>query len=234
MSNQYTFQDLKDNLDYLAETKSLLKTALINKGQDVSDDDTFRSYVDKLNNISTSENLETELSELENVAEYQANLATNLLNRINNLNINGSETSNEYIISNEFINMSLRMMFSDLANNSDINFIDDYLFLNGIISSDNYINTVGEFTKALNSDNDLIYLKLSNIDPTWSYSYISSSDLYMPLSVSKSDNMYMLLCTIDANLSYSNTSDIIDILIFLYIDEYDNLNNQISILLCKN
>lgn len=35
-------------LAYLAETKSLIKAALIEKGQAVSDTDTFRSYADKV------------------------------------------------------------------------------------------------------------------------------------------------------------------------------------------
>ena len=50
----YTVQDLKDNLDYLAETKRQIKEALINKGQSVSNSDTFRSYVGKINNIGNS------------------------------------------------------------------------------------------------------------------------------------------------------------------------------------
>jgi hypothetical protein len=38
--------------DYLAETKSLIKAALIEKGQTVADSDTFRSYADKILAIS--------------------------------------------------------------------------------------------------------------------------------------------------------------------------------------
>ena len=49
----YTVQDLQDNLNYINETKKQLKQAIINKGQPVSDEDTFRSYVDKVNNINT-------------------------------------------------------------------------------------------------------------------------------------------------------------------------------------
>lgn len=40
-------------LAYLAETKSLIKAALIEKGQSVSDTDTFRSYADKVLAIET-------------------------------------------------------------------------------------------------------------------------------------------------------------------------------------
>lgn len=53
MSN-YTVQDLKDNLNDLAETKSLIKQSLINKGISVSNLDTFRSYVNKINNMDAT------------------------------------------------------------------------------------------------------------------------------------------------------------------------------------
>lgn len=47
----YTIQDLKDNLDYINETKKQIKQAIIDKGQAVEDSDTFRSYVDKIKAI---------------------------------------------------------------------------------------------------------------------------------------------------------------------------------------
>ena len=42
---------LGDKFSYLIATKNLMKTVLRNKGQSVSDDATFRSYVDKINNL---------------------------------------------------------------------------------------------------------------------------------------------------------------------------------------
>lgn len=50
---QYTPQDLIDNLNYLNETKQLIKSSIINKGQEIDDNDTFRSYADKIDNIAT-------------------------------------------------------------------------------------------------------------------------------------------------------------------------------------
>lgn len=50
---KYTVQDLQDNLDYLAETKDQIKSAIIEKGQSITDNDTFRSYADKIKDIST-------------------------------------------------------------------------------------------------------------------------------------------------------------------------------------
>ena len=45
-----------DKLDYLKETKEVIKTALINKGQTVNDTDTFRSYGEKIDAIKTEGN----------------------------------------------------------------------------------------------------------------------------------------------------------------------------------
>lgn len=46
----------EEKLKYLQETKDLIKEAIINKGQIITDKDTFRSYVDKIQNISATEN----------------------------------------------------------------------------------------------------------------------------------------------------------------------------------
>lgn len=51
-----------DKLNYLLETKSLIKTAIKNKGQSVSDSDSFRSYATKINNIVTKGSLGTNYS----------------------------------------------------------------------------------------------------------------------------------------------------------------------------
>ena len=42
-----------DKLNYLNETKQQIKQAIINKGQNINDEDTFRSYVEKINNIDS-------------------------------------------------------------------------------------------------------------------------------------------------------------------------------------
>lgn len=43
---------IADKLTYLNETKTAIKNALVSKGVDVRDTDTFRSYADKIENIS--------------------------------------------------------------------------------------------------------------------------------------------------------------------------------------
>ena len=44
---------VEDKLTYLKETKEQIKNALNEKGANLTDTDTFRSYVDAINNIST-------------------------------------------------------------------------------------------------------------------------------------------------------------------------------------
>ena len=44
---------IDSQLAYLEETKLLLKDAIINKGQNIQDTDTFRSYANKIDQIST-------------------------------------------------------------------------------------------------------------------------------------------------------------------------------------
>ena len=45
--------DINEQLDILEETKAQIKQAIIGKGQSVSDEDSFRSYANKIDNIST-------------------------------------------------------------------------------------------------------------------------------------------------------------------------------------
>ena len=66
--NQYTVQDLQDNLNYIQDTKALIKQAIINKGQTITDNDTFRSYKDKIAAIKTGKMTEQEYNAAINTA----------------------------------------------------------------------------------------------------------------------------------------------------------------------
>ena len=46
-------QTTADKLEYLNDTKALLKAAIINKGQEVTPSTPFREYANKINNIET-------------------------------------------------------------------------------------------------------------------------------------------------------------------------------------
>lgn len=67
-----------DKLNHLKTTKHLFKQALINKGVHVADTDTFRSYVDKLEEIKTEEDLTSELTEQANALTELEVIAYNL------------------------------------------------------------------------------------------------------------------------------------------------------------
>lgn len=49
---------IADKIEYLNETKTAIKNALINKGATISDTDTFRSYADKINILETDPELQ--------------------------------------------------------------------------------------------------------------------------------------------------------------------------------
>ena len=51
---------ITDKLNKLAETKSAIKTAIVNKGVSISDTDTFASYADKIASISGGGSTPTE------------------------------------------------------------------------------------------------------------------------------------------------------------------------------
>lgn len=53
---------LVQKLNYLLDTKKLIKQAIINKNVEVSDTDTFRSYADKIDSINSNQGIITESS----------------------------------------------------------------------------------------------------------------------------------------------------------------------------
>ena len=46
---------MEDKLDYMADTKMLIRQAMTNKGLDVTDSTTFRAYADLINNIEVQQ-----------------------------------------------------------------------------------------------------------------------------------------------------------------------------------
>lgn len=83
---------IKDKLDYLQDTKQAIKTAIQGKGQSVSDTDTFRSYADKINAITTGGGVS------ENFAKYAI---TQVIKADNSCELQISDSSgglNDYMI----------------------------------------------------------------------------------------------------------------------------------------
>lgn len=73
MANEnYTVQDLQDNLNYLNETKGIIKNAIIAKGQTIENSDTFRSYAEKISAIETGAGVKLFETEKEMQADPKA------------------------------------------------------------------------------------------------------------------------------------------------------------------
>ena len=85
----YTVQDLQDNLDYLNNTKQIIKQSIVNKGQSISDTDTFRSYADKISAIETGKGdvklFETEEAMQADTKAEEGDLAIVYKNEVNNV-----------------------------------------------------------------------------------------------------------------------------------------------------
>lgn len=80
-----------DKLNYLDETKEIIKQAIIEKGETVSDKDTFRSYGEKIKNIKAGEDLTAELT-------AQDIALTELEEAVNNLPDAGGGTGSAKLI----------------------------------------------------------------------------------------------------------------------------------------
>lgn len=77
---------LNTQLTYLEETKQQIKQAIINKGQDIQDNDTFRSYVDKINNLTDTRDGTATANEIvvDKVAYVDGNRLVGTMGKIQN------------------------------------------------------------------------------------------------------------------------------------------------------
>lgn len=62
INGEVVWLGLVQKLNYLLDTKKLIKQAIINKNVEVSDTDTFRSYADKIDSINSNQGIITESS----------------------------------------------------------------------------------------------------------------------------------------------------------------------------
>lgn len=75
---------LNDKLTYLNETKTAIKNAIKEKGVNVSDNDTFRSYANKIGSIKTGEDLTEELNAQDTKISAQQTKIAQLEQALNN------------------------------------------------------------------------------------------------------------------------------------------------------
>ena len=69
MSNNNNEYNISKKLYYLEETKIHIMNSILNRGGDVSENDTFRSYADKIDNLPTMY-VSNELPENANEGDY--------------------------------------------------------------------------------------------------------------------------------------------------------------------
>lgn len=84
---------ISEKLTYLNETKDLIKQAIVNKGVEVSDEDTFRSYANKISTIEGTgggvEDLTEELTEQDNLLTVQETTIEDIINALENKSAGG-------------------------------------------------------------------------------------------------------------------------------------------------
>lgn len=81
---------INEELDYLEETKRLIKEAIRDKGQVITNADSFRSYVDKIYNISTG-------GHAYYIPQFQHSLSDSMIGRTSTLNIDKSYITMELV-----------------------------------------------------------------------------------------------------------------------------------------
>lgn len=72
---------IADKLNYLNTTKTNIKNAIIEKGVEVSDNDTFRSYASKIADISSGSG-PSEITLLQNTRELSATNVGNTITKV--------------------------------------------------------------------------------------------------------------------------------------------------------
>lgn len=155
MSN-YTTQDLQDNLNYLSETKTQIKQAITDKGQVIADTDTFRSYAQKIKDISSGVKLfETEEAMQADPSPKVGDLATVYKSTITNATVDSQFSQANFpdtvvlpTAITDYVEVRYRavdtsVMFDCMINLDANNFIMDCFLESGQIEI-NYTSTDGK------------------------------------------------------------------------------------------
>lgn len=150
---------ITDKLNKLAETKSAIKTAIVNKGVSISDTDTFASYADKISSISGSGgNYEfdftvlgydnDECNDANEIANYVINNKYHSVSEIEDGILYGKELyDSNYVISNENVDKDRILFYPKLTLPYQFNYSNVLYIPNITINwrsystgSNNYIN----------------------------------------------------------------------------------------------
>lgn len=145
--------DIATKLAYLNETKSLIKQAIIDKGVDIQDSDTFRSYADKIAEITSGETISSVtplglkywLDAIENTGGFGERLS-------------GNDYSGNYAYWYNLVGNN-RCTVTRSTTTSKVDWTNDYVTLNDTIRGYN-IGNLYTYTNAVSSDNKDLTMEL--------------------------------------------------------------------------
>lgn len=182
--------NIQDKLNYLSNTKEAIKQAIITKGVDVTDSDTFRSYADKIDSIQTGGGgggeyeLPSHLTQIEYIQQdagvsssgypipYIPNMNTRLEMKFAIVGWSSSSTSNHRQVFGGYTGNSGDNIFGLVATKNDNKLTPTY----GTVLENRKYAKLG--TPALNTDYTLIMttskVTLNNID--YEYEYLETAD----------------------------------------------------------
>lgn len=140
---------LNEKLDYLKETKSQIKEAIISKGQSVSSSDTFRSYASKISAINTVNNEDLTVNPMTSVQTFTP---TQGHTGFGEVNVNAVTSAIDSNIQAGNIKQGVEILgVTGEYEGAQINNQDKTVTTNGTYTADSGYTGLGEVTVAVNA-----------------------------------------------------------------------------------
>ena len=242
---------LNEKLEYLKETKSQIKEAIISKGQEVSSSDTFRSYASKISAIDTVNNEDLTVNPMTSVQTFTP---TQGHTGFGEVNVNAVTSTIDSNITAENIKAGVEILgVTGEYEGAQINNQDKTITTNGTYTADSgytglgevTVNVVGEgseieaknYTGSDILEGDKVWINqgattstlLNNRSSKYDYGYYmfdNPNKLYWfgsNISSSNMDGIYIANINEDGSLSSFTKTFSISFSACLLIDEYNNL-----------
>lgn len=210
---------LNEKLEYLKETKSQIKEAIISKGQEVSSSDTFRSYASKISAIDTVNNEDLTVNPMTSVQTFTPTQGHTGFGEVN-VNAVTSTIDSNIQAGNikqgvEILGVTGTLEESTAINNQDISVTTDgsytadagYTGLGtvtvtaGAVASAATQNEIAEELMLINDGATTFTLTVSPTDATPVITSTTNSVVLTPTS--SSDGTYVYDISMDSSKSYS-------------------------------
>ena len=140
--------NIADKLNYLNDTKKAIKTSIKNRGVDVSDDDTFRSYADKIDNIGETINktkfgvsIDSMLGDVDENGNYIRPSTSDIIDLSGVINVASGQL--EYAFYKRNVK---KVIANDIKNVSDSSFSSAFAFCN---TEEAYFNGLEEINNVI-------------------------------------------------------------------------------------